>query len=89
MNLKTGHHGDGSKSVMGGKVESVNFMEAQRKAASSTLAPGNYFTRLEKDLNKMQLDVMQETEKNYHLNHHQLINPSTMHLPNLGGHHNK
>lgn len=30
---------------------------------------------------------MQETEKNYHLNHHQLINPSTMHLPNLGGHH--
>lgn len=89
MNHKMGHHGDGIKSVMGGNVESVNFMEAQKKATSSTLAPGNYFSRLEKDLNKMQLDVMQETEKNYHLHHHQLIHPSTMHLPNLGGHHNK
>jgi hypothetical protein len=34
---KTGH-GDGSKSVMGNKGESINFMDASRKAAHSSLA---------------------------------------------------
>ena len=74
MSHKTGHQGDRSKSVIGGKVESANIMDAQRKANSSTLAPGSYFSRLEKDLNKIQHDVMQEAEKNIHHNHH-LLNP--------------
>jgi hypothetical protein len=50
---------------------------------------GSYFSKLEKDLTKMQQDTMQETERLYLTHHHQLINPSGMHLPNLGGHHNK